>query len=294
MKIYFMLAFTRETLNPNPVLVELFESLRRQGCEVELGVASELVMNPSEFTVQHDLYVLKSHTAMWLSLAGILHSQGARILNPYLSCLAAHDKIAAERRLEAAGIPTPHSWVTGDLGLLLPVCEERALIIKPYIGGRGRGVVTARTPLELAAIPAPDQPVLVQEYIPGEEIKVAVIGDTVSAIRKIETPAGSVRVTCPVSSDVREIALRCGRVFGLGMYGLDVILGQDGPVVIDLNYFPSYKGVPNAAELLTSYILESAHALAQSALASDPARSGVRSGIRFMGSGYHYMRPQIG
>ncbi|HEX8983412.1 MAG TPA: ATP-grasp domain-containing protein [Ktedonobacterales bacterium] len=271
MKIYFMLAFTRETLNPNPVMVELFETLRQQGHEVELGVANELVMDPAQFTVQHDLYILKSHTAMWLSLAGILNSQGAHILNPYLSCLAAHDKIIAERRLEAAGIPTPHSWVTGDLDLLQPLCEERALIVKPYIGGRGRGVVIAHNAAELAAIPAPDQPVLVQEYIPGDEIKVSVIGDTVSAVRKVETPDGAVRIPCEVSDEVREIALKCGRVFGLGMYGLDVILGPDGPVVIDLNYFPSYKGVPNAAALLARYILDNA-----AEFAYDANRSNVR------------------
>ncbi len=281
MKIYFMLAFTRETLNPNPVMVELFETLRQEGHEVELGVANELVMDPAQFTVQHDLYILKSHTAMWLSLAGILNSQGARILNPYLSCLAAHDKIIAERRLEAAGIPTPHSWVTGDLDLLQPLCEERALIVKPYIGGRGRGVVIAHNAAELAAIPAPDQPVLVQEYIPGDEIKVSVIGDTVSAVRKVETPDGTVRVPCEVSDEVREIALMCGRVFGLGMYGLDVILGPDGPVVIDLNYFPSYKGVPNAAALLARYILDNASAFAYDA---------NRSGIRPMVAEYAYER----
>ncbi|HZC04543.1 MAG TPA: ATP-grasp domain-containing protein [Ktedonobacterales bacterium] len=287
MKIYFMLAFTRETLNPNPVLVELFETLRRQGHEVELGVANELVMDPGQFTAQHDLYILKSHTALWLSLAGILHSQGARILNPYSACLAAHDKIVAERLLEAAGIPTPHSWVTGDLGLLRPLCEERALVVKPYIGGRGRGVVIAHNPYELAAIPTPDQPLLAQEYIPGDEIKVAVIGQTVAAIRKIETPAGSIRVPCEVSSEVREIALKCGRVFGLGMYGLDVILGADGPVVIDLNYFPSYKGVPNAAALLARYILDNASAYAHSSFSAE-TRDASRSGVRRQAASYAF------
>ncbi|HEX8994441.1 MAG TPA: ATP-grasp domain-containing protein [Ktedonobacterales bacterium] len=279
MRIYFMLAFTRETLNPNPVLVELFDLLRQEGCDVELGVANELVMDPAQFTARHDLYVLKSHTALWLSLAGVLHGQGAHILNRYPACLAAHDKIVAERRLEAAGIPTPHSWVTGDLSLLYPLCEEKPLIVKPYIGGRGVGVVVARTCAELAAIPAPDQPVIVQEYIPGEEIKLAVIGDTVAAVRKVETSTGMVRIPCPVSDDVAEMALRCGRVFGLGLYGLDVILGAGGPVVIDLNYFPSYKGIPDAASLLATYILEYAETLEPS-MSSSSWREVTRSAIR--------------
>jgi ribosomal protein S6--L-glutamate ligase len=285
MKIYFMLAFTRETLNPNPILVELFDILQQQGCEVELGVANELVMDPAQFTAQHDLYVLKSHTALWLSLAGVLHSQGARILNPYLSCVAAHDKIVAERRLEAAGIPTPHSWVTGDLSLLIPLCEERALIVKPYIGGRSVGVVLVRNRHELAAIPAPDQPVLVQEYIAGDEIKVAVIGETVAAVRKFETPIGTVRIPCAVTPEVQEIALRCGRIFGLGLYGLDVIEGPTGPVVIDLNYFPSYKGMPDAAALLARYILDDAATLGPGSLSS-AAREAARSGIHLLPANY--------
>lgn len=255
MKIYFMLAFTRTTLNPNPVLVELFERLQQRHCEIELGVANEMVMDPAQFTVRHDLYVLKSHTALWLSLAGILHSQGARILNPYTACVSAHDKIIAERRLEAAAIPTPASWVTGDLSLLRSLAEERPLIVKPYIGGRGVGVVRVEGSQALAALEPPQQPVLIQECIPGDELKVAVIGDEVAGVRKVETASGSVRIPCSVSDEVRAIALRCGQVFGLKLYGLDVIEGPAGPVVIDLNYFPSYKGVPHAAALLADYII---------------------------------------
>ena len=254
--VYFMLAFSRNTLQPNPVLVELFETLQRRRFAVELGVGAELMMDSAEFTVRHDLYVLKSHTALWLSLAGIVHGQGGRILNPYLSCLAAHNKIVAERRMETSGIPTPQSWVTGDLSLLRAVSAERALIIKPYVGGRGVGVVLAQCPQDLAALAVPDQPVLVQEYIPGDELKVYVIGEHVFGVRKHLSASGSVRAACRVSDEVRAIALRCGQVFGLGLYGLDVIEGPAGPVVIDLNYFPSYKGVPRAAALLAAYIEE--------------------------------------
>ena len=62
------------------------------------------------------------------------------------------------------------------------------------------------------------------------------------------------RIPCPVSDEVRRIALRCGEVSGLGLYGLDMIEGLDGPVVVDLNYFPSYRGVPEAAPLVADYI----------------------------------------
>jgi len=68
--------------------VELFDILRGRGFRVEIGVAEELVVRPEKLAVKHDLYILKSHTSLWLSLAGVLHLQGARLLNPYLPCLA--------------------------------------------------------------------------------------------------------------------------------------------------------------------------------------------------------------
>src|SRR6266851_3671790 len=102
-RLYFMLAFRNNSRSPNQVLV---------------GV----------------LYILKSHTEMWLSLAGVLHLQGARLLNPYLPCIAAQNKIMTARRLHAAGVPIPRSWVTGNLSLLTVVAAERPLVMKPFDG----------------------------------------------------------------------------------------------------------------------------------------------------------------
>jgi ribosomal protein S6--L-glutamate ligase len=59
-----------------------------------------------------------------------------------------------------------------------------------------------------------------------------------------------------VSDDVRAIALRCGRLFGAGLYGLDVLIGRDGPVVVDVNSFPGYGGVPAIAPVIADYIDE--------------------------------------
>jgi ABC-type multidrug transport system ATPase subunit len=256
LRLYFMLAFKRGMPQPNPVMVELLEILRGWGIEVETGIAEEVVLRPASFGCQHDLYILKSHADLWLSMAGILHAQGAHILNPYLACLASHNKISADQSLKAADIPIPNSWLTGDLSRLRALTEERALVIKPHTGGRGRDVFVVQNGRDLAAVPEPRQPLLVQEYVPGNELKVYVIGDAVFGIRKIVEDGEARRVVAPISHAVHSIALQCGEVFGLGLYGLDVIEGPDGPVVIDVNYFPSYKGVPGAASLLSEYIVD--------------------------------------
>lgn len=257
MRLYCLLV-RRVPPVPSPVLVEVFRLLTRRGFRIEAGIAEEMLMQPDRLAVTHDLYLLKSHTELSLSLAGIWHGQGARLLNPYPACLAAQNKIVAAQRLRAAGIPAPRTWITGDLTLLRAIVEEGPVLIKPYCGHRGVGIRVVRHPAELTTLPAPSSPVLIQEYVEGsgEDVKVYVVGEDVFAVRKPFSPMSFTQAgrPCPVSAEVRDIALRCGRAFGLGLYGLDVIESADGPVVVDLNYFPGYKGVPNIAPFIADYI----------------------------------------
>lgn len=257
MQLYFMLV-RRVPPVPSPVLLEVCDLLTGRGFDVSSGIAEEMLVRSDRLTPTHDLYILKSHTELSLSLAGILHSQGAVMLNPYPSCIATQDKIVASRRLYAAGVPTPRCWVTNDLSLLEPVVAERPLLIKPYRGHRGMGIRIVNDPTDLAALPRHNVPVLIQEFIPGngEDIKVYVVGDEVFAVSKPFSADSFTRPgrPYPVSSALRAIALRCGKAFGLGLYGLDVIEGPNGPVVVDLNYFPGYKGVPDVAPLIAQYI----------------------------------------
>ncbi|HEY7183748.1 MAG TPA: hypothetical protein VIC84_20115, partial [Blastocatellia bacterium] len=57
-----------------------------------------------------------------------------------------------------------------------------------------------------------------------------------------------------ITDEIREISQRVGEVCGLGLYGLDIIESDRGPYVVDVNYFPGYKGVPNAAGMIADYI----------------------------------------
>jgi ribosomal protein S6--L-glutamate ligase len=256
-RLYFILV-RRVPPVPSPVLMDAFELLERDGFEVSSGIPEEMLLEADRFEVEHDLYLLKSHTELSLSIAGVLHARRARLLNPYPSCIATQNKIVAARRLRAAGVPTPRCWVTADLSLLEPVVAEIPLVIKPYMGHRGTGIHVARNRDELAAVPEPVGPVLIQEHVEGgeEDLKVYVVGDQVFAVRK---PFSATSFTqpgrpCAVSPEVRDVALRCGHAMGLGLYGLDLIESEDGPVVVDLNYFPGYKGVPQAAPLIADYV----------------------------------------
>ena len=97
-KIYVMLAYTH-TQADRPVLAEVVANLRADGFDVETGVAETFAVQPETLRVDADLYVLKSHSALWLNLAAVLDAQNARILNSYSSCVATLNKIRTSARL---------------------------------------------------------------------------------------------------------------------------------------------------------------------------------------------------
>lgn len=261
MTLYFMLAFHRAPIEQRPVLSQLFKLLEQRGFQVELGFGEEMLTLTNNIIVEKDLYILKSHSAFWMSMAEILHNKGAHILNPYPNCSATINKIVMTERLRAAGIPTPRSWITGNLKYLEPLLEKMPLMIKPYNGNRGNGISIIQNAKELAEIPPPNTLMLAQEYIEGglDYLKAYVIGQKVWGVHKHfdlhKDNYYSKKQGQPfeISDSIREIALQCGKTLGLQLYGLDIVGGLN-PKVVDLNYFPSYRDVPNASHHLAEYI----------------------------------------
>ena len=252
MKLYFMLAYSRRK-GDRPLLAEVIANLRAEGFEVATGVAEALAVSPEALRVEADLYILKSHSSLWLNLAAVLDAQQAHILNTYAACVATNNKIRSSSRLYAAQVPIPRSWDTGDLARIPEVTDAMPLLLKPNIGRRGNGIRLVRDWAELATTQIEDG-TLIQELIAPveDELKLYVIGDRVYGVRKHRDSLEHKPVT--VEPMLEDIARRCGRALGLEIYGVDVLVCAHGPVVVDVNYFPSFRGVPDVARTLTEYI----------------------------------------
>jgi hypothetical protein len=102
---------------------------------------------------------------------------------------------------------------------------------------------------------------LAQHYVKniGFDIKLYVAGTEVHAVAKRSPLHPEVRVNkhlIPVSAELRKLALYVGKVFGLDIYGLDIVETEHGPVVVDINDFPSFGYVPDAVSLVSDYILQ--------------------------------------
>jgi ribosomal protein S6--L-glutamate ligase len=66
-------------------------------------------------------------------------------------------------------------------------------------------------------------------------------------------------VEIPVTREMLKIARRVGQLFGLDLYGVDVLETPQGLVIVDINDFPSFYGVPRKVASVAEYILHAAY-----------------------------------
>lgn len=243
----------------NPTMVETVERLRARHVTVDLIGPEVDVTELTGLRPTHDLYYLKTASEPLLSLAGALHAAGAETLNPYPSVAVLSNKLIAVAALKRAGLPVPETWIASEGSKLAPLLEAGPLILKPHRGSRGRGVRVVRQPGELSL--TTDVPVLAQRYHPpdGRDFKVYCIGVRVFAVRRA-WPCADWRAKLdqsePVEPDdrLRELALRCGRALGLGLFGLDVVVSKGQTWVVDVNKCAGFLGVPDAPSFLCDYL----------------------------------------
>jgi D-alanine-D-alanine ligase len=200
------------------------------------------------------------------------------------ACALCMDKIAAKHEMRAAELPTP-DWAAfnatafRELGAAdtLEEIEERLgfpLVIKPASQGSSLGVEFASSrnavPEALVAAFSYDDRVLLERYVKGRELAVSVLADqalpVVEAIPREEDffnfearyEIGRTEYVCPADlADedthlVQELAARTYETLGCtGFARVDLILGDDGPQVLEVNAIPGLTDTslfPMAAE----------------------------------------------
>lgn len=243
------------------VMQETIGLLSSRGIVVEQLYPDDQPINVAAVKADCDLYLLKSGTETALSFAGVLDAAGAKILNPYPTVVAVRDKIISTKLLLDAGVPLPETFFTAHVGLLADALKEGPLVVKPFwAASQGRGVQIIRSDDELESVTSDEGLFFAQRYHQpdGRDYKLYVIGDQVFGVRRVWPPKtleDKLGEPFAVDGEMKEIALRCGQAFGVGLYGVDVITSDGKPFVVDINTFPGFKGVPKAAELLAEFIL---------------------------------------
>ena len=175
------------------------------------------------------------------------------------------DKLRCFQLLAHEDVPMPvtaygdsHREVRG----LIEAVGGPPLVVKLLEGTQGVGVVLCETPHAaesvIEAFRNLGAPFLVQQFIAeskGSDVRCLVVGERVVASMMRTAAEGEFRSNVhrggtatriePTAREV-DIAVRAAQTLGLGVAGVDLLRGEDGPLLIEVNSSPGLEGIETA------------------------------------------------
>jgi ribosomal protein S6--L-glutamate ligase len=216
-----------------------------------------------------DLYLLKSHAPQALDVAHHLEQRGALVVNSWVSTLCCQDRVLMTHRMHEANLPWPRTWSFATLDSLAARPElletlSFPLVIKSRYSYRGDVVAKVHDMEQVQVLAAQwgQEPVVAQGFAPGDgwDTKLWVIDRQIFAARR-RSPlhAHASNGDDPLAAgnlpaEWTRIALAVGRAFNLHLYGIDLLMTAWGPLIVDVNSFPGFRGVPHADRALVSLV----------------------------------------
>lgn len=247
----------------------LDDALCRRGHHVRLvDPRSVWAVGDAGWLDEVDVVVPRGRSLQLLALLSCAERLGIPVVNGRSAIGAVHNKLEMAGALVGSGVPTPETFAA-PLDHLAEHVPGGAypLVLKPTFGDNGHGLVIVDAPERLASVDWHEPVALAQHLVPsdGLDLKLYGIEDEVWAIRKpspLRRPASPSLAGGPVelTPELAELGRRCGELFRLELYGADCVETPDGPLVIEVNEFPNYTGVPEADERLADLVERSAAA----------------------------------
>ena len=204
-----------------------------------------------------------------------LERLGLSIINPPLAIERSVDKYCSLTLFQENGLPVPRTAVTESHDEALKCFHELGgdVVVKPLFGSRGVGATRITDP-DVAArvfrtITFHHGVLYLQEFINhgGSDIRAFVIGDrVVAAMRRVaenwktNVSLGAKPVSLNLSTELESLAVKAAKVISCKVTGVDIIEGPEGPLVIELNSQPGWRGLQSVTKIsiadeIISYIL---------------------------------------
>lgn len=202
------------------------------------------------------------------------------VVNTTTTVATCDSKIAMSLALSEAGIPLPATAIALDATAGTDAVDEIGVpaVVKPVNGSWGRGVARIRDDdaaeavfslrEELGSTPA-QKLGYVQEFVPGRDLRVLVVGDRAvgAIVRESEhwvrnTARGAQATAYPLDDELVSLAERAAEAVGGGLLGVDLLETDEGErVVLEVNAAPEFHGLASAhpelpiAEMMVDYLL---------------------------------------
>ena len=189
---------------------------------------------------------------------------GVPVVNPPGAVEASVDKYLSLSRLEAAGLPVPPTWVGERAEGAMHAFERLGgdVVFKPIFGAEGRGLVrvadiescrrVARSLEQVGAV------LYVQKFLrnPGHDLRAFVLGGRILGAIRRHAPEGDWRANVAVGGraeavvldeDVASMAIRAASAVGAVVAGVDLLPGEGGMVVLEVNAVPGWRALAGAS-----------------------------------------------
>lgn len=290
-----ILSFYPSWQESSPEELRLVEAAAQQGYEAEIVRAVDCQMTfkggsdilyRGESIPQFDAWIPRARiigkAELHLAVVKELGLKGERLVNEYAPIVRAKNKLRTTQILTDAGVPVPNSVAVSSIEWLEAASEQLGgfpLIMKDPYGTYGKGVVlieslqSGRSILQALTGYYP-KPILLQEFVKesgGADTRVFVVGGKVVAAMERKAQGGDFRSnlelggearSVEVSSEQEQIALAAAKALNLEIAGVDLIQSSRGPLVLEVNANPGFKGLEastgvDVAGAIIRYVVES-------------------------------------
>ena len=222
-------------------------------------------------------------TTRRLSLLEHLEKTGTLVVNPVQAIRVARDKYATMTTLAKAGLPIPKTYVTEMAHWAYrKTGRMKQTVYKPLIGSLGFGTMKFNDKdlafnvyVQLERI---GQPLLIQEYISGQEeenepisdIRAFVVGNKVIAAMKRTAKRGQWKTNIAqgakpkktkLTDELEKLALEATQTLGLAYAGIDIMLIRQETTILEANTTPNWQTLQkttktNVAKQITEHTIK--------------------------------------
>jgi ribosomal protein S6--L-glutamate ligase len=270
-------------LSRNPSLYStshLVTAAEQRGVDVQVidPMTCNLVMGRNEPRIYHQGEYLRdvdaviprigtSITTYGLAVVNHFDMMGVAVVNPSAAIFRARDKLRSMQLLSRMDVDIPRTYICRhpeELRHAVQYCGGFPIILKLQQGTQGVGVMIADSHSSCESILdtffGMGQVILIQEFIKesrGKDIRAFVVGDKVVAAMRREAKMGEFRSNIhrggtgrpiQLNEEQEAIAIRAADAHGLQVAGVDMLLGKEGPKVIEVNASPGFEGLEKTTE----------------------------------------------
>ncbi|RLG44347.1 MAG: RimK family alpha-L-glutamate ligase [Thermoproteota archaeon] len=206
-----------------------------------------------------------------------LELSGKTVINRIEAFLKAVDKIRTSMLLAKNGIPTPYTVVSEEEAPAMRAhIEFGKSVVKPIFGSQGKGSVLIENIDSAWRVFRLHRyyrvPIYVQSFVEhrNRDIRVFVLGERVlSAMYRVSNSwktnisQGARPMPMKLTNELEEIALKSAEIIGADIAGVDIIESKEGPMVLEVNACPEWKGLQkvtkvNISEEIIRYVISKA------------------------------------